>query len=161
MTKILFICHGNICRSPMAEFIMKKLVWNAGLSEQFEISSAATSTEEIGNPVYPPARRKLAEHGIDCSGKTARQLKNNDYEKYDLLIGMDSTNLRNMHRICGGDFADKMHLLMKFTDRPGNVADPWYTDDFEATWQDVLEGCQGLLNDLIENRGVKLNGTKR
>lgn len=135
----------------MAEFVMKKLVQDAGLSEQFEISSAATSTEEIGNPVYPPARRKLAEHGIDCSGKTARQLKNNDYEKYDLLIGMDSANLRNMYRICGGDFADKMHLLMKFTDRPGDVADPWYTDDFEATWQDVLEGCQGLLTELIRN----------
>ena len=135
----------------MAEFVMKKLVQDAGLSEQFEISSAATSTEEIGNPVYPPARRKLAEHGIDCSGKTARQLKNNDYEKYDLLIGMDSANLRNMYRICGGDFADKRHLLMKFTDRPGDVADPWYTDDFEATWQDVLEGCQGLLTELIRN----------
>lgn len=135
----------------MAEFVMKKLVQDAGLSEQFEISSAATSTEEIGNPVYPPARRKLAEHGIDCSGKTARQLKNNDYEKYDLLIGMDSANLRNMYRICGGDFADKMHLLMKFTGRPGDVADPWYTDDFEATWQDVLEGCQGLLTELIRN----------
>ena len=145
----------------MAEFIMKKLVRDAGLSEQFEISSAATSTEELGNPVYPPARRKLAEHGIDCSGKTARQLKNNDYEKYDLLIGMDNANLRNMYRICGGDFADKMHLLMKFTSRSGDVADPWCTDDFEATWQDVLEGCQGLLNNLIEDRGVRSSGTKR
>ena len=145
----------------MAEFIMKKLVRDAGLSEQFEISSAATSTEELGNPVYPPARRKLAEHGIDCSGKTARQLKNNDYEKYDLLIGMDNANLRNMYRICGGDFADKMHLLMKFTSRSGDVADPWRTDDFEATWQDVLEGCQGLLNNLIEDRGVRSSGTKR
>ena len=149
MTKILFICHGNICRSPMAEFVMKKLVQEAGLSAQFEISSAATSTEEIGNPVYPPARRKLAEHGIDCFGKTARQLKNSDYETYDLLIGMDSANLRNMHRICGGDCAGKMHLLMEFTSRPGDVADPWYTGDFEAAWQDVLEGCQGLLAELI------------
>lgn len=145
----------------MAEFIMKKLVRNAGLSEQFEIASAATSTEEIGNPVYPPARRKLAEHGIDCSGKTARQLQNTDYEKYDLLIGMDNANLRNMYRICGGDFAGKMHLLMEFSSRPGNVADPWYTDDFEATWQDVLEGCHGLLHDLIADRGVKSNGAKR
>ena len=160
MIKILFICHGNICRSPMAEFVMKKLVREAVLSEQFEISSAATSTEEIGNPVYPPARRKLAEHGIDCSGKTARQLKKNDYEEYDLLIGMDSANLRNMYRICGGDCADKMHLLMEFTNRPGDVADPWYTGDFEATWQDVSKGCQGLLDDLIENRGVRFNGTK-
>lgn len=148
MTKILFICHGNICRSPMAEFVMKDLVQKAGLSEQFQIESAATSTEELGNPVYPPVRRKLAEHGIDCSGKTARQLKNSDYEQYDLLIGMDQANLRNMYRICGGDYADKMHLLMDYTARPGDVADPWYTRDFEATWQDVLEGCRGLLEKL-------------
>ncbi len=108
--------------------------------------------EEIGNPVYPPARRKLAEHGISCSGHTARQLTNSDYEEYDLLIGMDKTNLRDMYRICGGDFADKMHLLMDFTDRPGDVADPWYTDDFEATWRDVLAGCQRLLNELNPRR---------
>ena len=146
MTKILFICHGNICRSPMAEFIMKDLVRKAGLEAQFHIESAATSTEEIGNPVYPPTRRKLAEHGIDCAGKTARQLVNSDYDKYDLLIGMDRANLRNMHRICGGDFASKLHLLMDYTDRPGDVADPWYTDDFETTWWDVLEGCRGLLD---------------
>ena len=146
MTKILFICHGNICRSPMAEFIMKDLVRKAGLEAQFHIESAATSTEEIGNPVYPPARRKLAEHGIDCTGKTARQLTNADYDKYDLLIGMDRANLRNMHRICGGDFASKLHLLMDYTDRPGDVADPWDTDDFETTWWDVLEGCRGLLD---------------
>ena len=127
MIKILFLCHGNICRSPMAEFIMKDLVKKAGLEQSIQIESAATSTEEIGNPVYPPARRKLSEHGIDCSGKRARQLLNGDYEKYDLLIGMDHANLRSMYRICGGDFADKMHLLMDFTNRPGEVADPWYT----------------------------------
>lgn len=148
MTKILFICHGNICRSPMAEFIMKDLVKKAGLEAQFHIESAATSTEEIGNPVYPPARRKLVEHGIDCAGKTARQLTNSDYDKYGLLIGMDRANLRNMHRICGGDFSSKMHLLMDYTDRPGDVADPWYTGDFETTWRAVLEGCQGLLRQL-------------
>ena len=145
MTRILFVCHGNICRSPMAEFIMKDLVEKAGLENQFHIESAATSTEEIGNPVYPPARRKLAEHGISCSGKTAHQLKSSHYGQYDLLIGMDHTNLRNMHRICGGDCDGKMRLLMEFTDRPGDVADPWYTDDFETTWQDVLAGCSGLL----------------
>ena len=148
MIKVLFICHGNICRSPMAEFVMKDLVKKAGLEGQFHIESAATSTEEIGNPVYPPAKRKLAEHGIDCTGKTARQLKNSDYDQYDLLIGMDRANLRNMHRICGGDFAGKLRLLMDYTDHPGDVADPWYTGDFETTWQDVLTGCQGLLKYL-------------
>ena len=148
MTRILFICHGNICRSPMAEFVMKDLVKKAGLEGQFHIESAATSTEEIGNPVYPPAKRKLAEHGIDCTGKTARQLKNSDYDQYDLLIGMDRANLRNMHRICGGDFAGKLHLLMDYTGHPGDVADPWYTDDFETTWRDVLAGCQGLLREV-------------
>lgn len=149
MTRILFVCHGNICRSPMAEFVMKDLVKKAGLESEFLIESAATSTEEIGNPVYPPARRKLAEHGIDCAGKTARQLRNEDYKRYDLLIGMDRANLRNMHRICGGDFDGKLHLLMEFTDRPGDVADPWYTDDFETTWQDVSVGCSRLLGWLM------------
>ena len=148
MNRILFLCHGNICRSPMAEFIMKDLVKKAGLEQSIQIESAATSTEEIGNPVYPPARRKLSEHGIDCSGKRARQLLNSDYEKYDLLIGMDQANLRSMYRICGGDFADKMHLLMDFTNRPGEVADPWYTDDFDTTWRDVEEGCRGLLHHI-------------
>lgn len=149
MAKILFVCHGNICRSPMAEFVMKELVKKAGLESQFQISSAATSTEEIGNPVYPPARRKLAEHGIGCSGKTARQITRADYDQYDLLIGMDSANLRNMRRICGGDPDGKIHVLMEYTDRPGDVADPWYTGDFESTWQDVLAGCSGLL-ELLE-----------
>ena len=115
MTKILFICHGNICRSPMAEFVMKDLVKKAGMESQFHIESAATSTEEIGNPVYPPARRKLAEHEISSDGHAARQLRNEDYDRFDLLIGMDKANLRNIHRICGGDFDGKIHLLMKFT----------------------------------------------
>ena len=149
MIKILFVCHGNICRSPMAEFIMKDLVRKAGMESQFHIESAATSAEEIGNPVYPPARRKLAEHGIDCTGKTARQLKNKDYDQYNLLIGMDQANLRNMHRRCGDDFDDRIHLLKEFTDHPGDVADPWYTGDFEATWRDVLEGCQKMLASLM------------
>ena len=145
MIKILFVCHGNICRSPMAEFVMKDLVRKAGVEGRFHIESAATSTEEIGNPVYPPARRKLAEHGIDCTGKTARQLTKTDYGKYDLLIGMDRANLRNMRRICGDDSGGKMRLLMDYTDHPGDVADPWYTDDFETTWRDVLAGCRRLL----------------
>ena len=152
MTRILFVCHGNICRSPMAEFVMKDLVQKAGLEAQFHIESAATSTEEIGNPVYPPARRKLAEHGIDCAGKTARQLANADYDAFDLLIGMDRANLRNMHRICGGDFAGKLHLLMDYTGHPGDVDDPWYTDDFETTWRDVLAGCEDLLRAVTEGQ---------
>lgn len=148
MTKILFICHGNICRSPMAEFVMKDLVAKAGLSDQFHIESAATSTEEIGNPVYPPARRKLAEHGISCEGKTARRLRREDYGRYDLLIGMDQENLWNMRRICGD--TEKIHLLLDFTDHPHDVADPWYTGDFNATWRDVEEGCRRLLQTLTE-----------
>lgn len=132
----------------MAEFVMKDLVRKAGLESQFHIASAATSTEEIGSPVYPPARRKLAEHGIKCSGKTARQLTRADYDRYDLLIGMDNANLRNMRCICGGDSDGKIRLLLEFTGRSGEVADPWYTGDFEATWRDVLEGCSGLLRHL-------------
>ena len=139
---ILFVCHGNICRSPMAEFVMKDLV------SKKEIASAATSTEEIGNSVYPPARRKLAEHGIGCAGKTARQMTRSDYDRYDLLIGMDRWNIRNMRDICDGDPDGKIVMLMDFTRRPGDVADPWYTGDFEATWRDVLEGCQALLERL-------------
>ena len=147
-TKILFICHGNICRSPMAEFVMKKLVAEAGLNEQFEIASAATSTEEIGNSVYPPARRKLAEHGIDCVGKTARQMTRQDYAYYDYVIAMDHNNLRNMKRMFGEDIDHKISLLLDYTQHLGDVADPWYTGDFEATWVDVLEGCKGLLEYL-------------
>ena len=150
MIKILFICHGNICRSPMAEFVMKQLVKNEGLEGQFEIASTATSTEEIGNPVYPPARRKLAEHGIGCEGKTARQMTHSDYQYYDYIIAMDRNNLRNLKRMFGEDTEHKISLLMDYTHRPDDVADPWYTGDFEATWQDVSEGCRGLLDYLIE-----------
>lgn len=148
MVKVLFVCHGNICRSPMAEFVMKQLVSDAGLSDRFEIASAATSAEELGNPVYPPARRKLAEHGLRCDGKTARQLTRRDIEHYDLLIGMDGWNLRNMRRLFGNRHPEKLHLLLEYTSRPGDVADPWYTGDFDATWRDVLEGCEGLLDAL-------------
>ena len=148
MTKILFICHGNICRSPMAEFVMKDLVQKAGLEDQFRIASAATSAEEIGNPVYPPARRKLAEHGISCAGKTARQLRREDYGQWDLFIGMDEANLQNMRRLFGGDPEGKCSLLLSHAGRSGEVADPWYTRDFEATWKDVVEGCRALLDEL-------------
>ena len=143
--RLLFVCHGNICRSPMAEMVMKRLVREAGRSDEFEIASAATSTEEIGNPVYPPARRKLAEHGISCDGKTSRHITREDYLYYDVIIAMDQNNLRNLRRLLGEDTEHKIHLLMDYTNRPGDVADPWYTGDFEATWRDVLEGCQGLL----------------
>lgn len=146
MKKILFVCHGNICRSPMAEYVMKYLVEQAQLTDQFLIESAATSTEEIGNPVYPPARRKLAEHGISCNGHAARQMTRADYSRYDLLIGMDSSNLRNMTRIAGGDPEGKIRPLLYDKD----VADPWYTGNFEVTWQDVLRGCQALLEEQIQ-----------
>jgi len=153
MIKMLFICHGNICRSPMAEFVMKKMVEEAGVSHLFEIASAATSTEEIGNPVYPPARRKLAEHGICCEGKTARQITRGDYRHYDHIIAMDRNNLRNLRRVIGEDIDGKISLMMDYTDRPGDVADPWYTGDFDATWRDVEEGCQGLLRQLLGKQG--------
>ena len=153
MIKILFICHGNICRSPMAEFVMKKMVEEAGVSHLFEIASAATSTEEIGNPVYPPARRKLAEHGICCDGKTARQITRGDYRHFDHIIAMDRNNLRNLRRVIGEDLDGKISLMMDYTDRPGDVTDPWYTGDFDATWRDVEEGCQGLLRQLLGKQG--------
>ena len=146
--RILFVCHGNICRSPMAEFIMKDIVEKAGRLDDFYIESAATSTEEMGNEVYPPARRKLAEHGIGCKGKRARQMTRGDYDRFDLLIGMDTWNIRNMTRICGGDPEGKIHRLMDFTKCPGDVADPWYTGNFDVTWRDVLLGCQSLLLNL-------------
>ena len=150
MTRILFVCHGNICRSPMAEYIMKDLVRKAGREDDFIIASAATSTEQIGHGVYPPARQKLAEHGISCRGHAARQMCRSDYADYDLLVGMDCANLRNMRRICGGDPDGKIHLLLEFAQRPGEeVADPWYTDDFETAWQDILAGCEALLQKLI------------
>ena len=142
MKKILFVCHGNICRSPMAEFIMKDIVKKAGMDDQFHIESAATSTEEIGNSVYPPARRKLAEHGISCEGKTARQMTRSDYDRFDLLVGMDEWNIRNMKRIAEGDPDRKIFKMLDFTSRHGDVADPWYTGNFDATWRDCLEGCE-------------------
>ena len=144
-TRILFVCHGNICRSPMAEFVMKDLVRKAGFEADFHIESAATSTEELGNEVYPPARRKLAEHGISCKGKIARQMTRRDYDSFDLLIGMDRWNIRNMERISGGDNQRKIYMLMDYTEHPGEVADPWYTGNFDATWRDVSEGCAALL----------------
>lgn len=148
MIKILFVCHGNICRSPMAEFVMKDLVKKAGRDGEFDIASAATSSEETGNPVYPQARRKLAEHGLACDGKRARQFTAHDYGQYDLIIGMDSANIRALRRAIGGDPEGKVRLLLSYTPHPRDVADPWYTGDFDAAWNDIYTGCQALLNSL-------------
>ncbi len=152
MIKVLFCCHGNICRSPMAQFIFKDMVRKRGLSDRFEIASRATSTEEIGNPVYPPARRELAKHGLGCEGKYAVQMRRSDYDKYDYLIGMDSANIRNMQRIAGGDPEGKIYKLLSFTSRGGDVADPWYTDRFEISYRDITEGCTAFL-DYLEREG--------
>ena len=133
----------------MAEFLMKDLVERAGLSSRIAVESAATSTEEIGCPVYPPARRKLAEHGIRCSGKTARQLQRSDYDRFDLLIGMDWSNMLDIRRIVGGDASYKLRRLLDYTDTPGDIDDPWYTGDFDAAWREIEAGCKGLLNHLI------------
>ena len=148
MKKIIFVCLGNICRSPMAEFVMKDIVEKAGLSHEFEIASAATSTYEIGNPVYPPARQKLAEHGIDCKGKTARQITKRDYDYYDYIVAMDQSNIRNLKNMLSNDPQGKISLLMDYTSRPADVADPWYSDRFDIAYSDVYDGCVGLLNKL-------------
>ena len=154
MIRIMFVCHGNICRSPMAEFVFKKMVAERGIADQFVIASSATSTEEIwggvGNPVYPPAKAVMAKHGISCEGKRAVQLTRADYEKYDLFVGMDSANIRNMHHILGGDPQGKIRKLMDYTAKGGDVADPWYTRDFAATYRDVKAGCQGLLAEILK-----------
>ena len=154
----MFVCHGNICRSPMAEFIMKKLVKESGLQDNFCVASSATSTEEIwngkGNPVYPPAKAELKKHGISCEGKYAVQLKKSDYEKYDYFIGMDSANIRNMRRIIGSDKDEKIYKLLGFAGRSDDVADPWYSGDFATTYRDIYEGCNALLK-YLNGKGQK------
>lgn len=148
MIKVLFICHGNICRSPMGEFILKKMVKEKGLADEFQIASAATSTEEIGNPVYPPAKRKLKEHGIDCSGKYAVQLKRSDYDLYDYFLCMDNRNIQNTLRIFGSDPEEKVSLLLSYCGERREVADPWYTDDFDTAYDDIWRGCRAFLEKL-------------
>lgn len=156
MIKVLFICHGNICRSPMAEIYFKDLVAKKGLSDRFEIASAATSTEEIwdgiGNPVYPPARAELARHGLGCEGKRAVQLKASDYERYDYLIGMDSMNIRNIERMTGHRGGEKIRKLLSFAGSDEDVRDPWYTGQFDETYRDIERGCGAFLDFLIRQR---------
>ncbi|MBO6240752.1 MAG: low molecular weight phosphotyrosine protein phosphatase [Butyrivibrio sp.] len=158
--RVLFVCHGNICRSPIGEFIMKDIVAKQGLSDKFHIESSATHTDEIwngvGSPVYPPARAKLREHGIGTeenelgvSGKRARLTTRADYDKFDFIIGMDSANIRDLNRIFGGDPDKKIYKMLDFTDRNGDVADPWYTGNFDATWRDCSDGCHGLFRHII------------
>ena len=160
MIRILFVCHGNICRSTMAEFVMKDIVNKQGLSEAFHIESSATHTDEIwngvGSPVYPPARAKLREHGIGTpynelgvSAKRARLTSRTDYDKFDYIIGMDSANMRNLNSLFGGDPDHKLYKMLDFADRDGDVADPWYTGNFDATWRDVSEGCHGLFRSIL------------
>ena len=150
MTKIMFVCHGNICRSPMAEFVMKKLVTERGLSSVFEIASSATSTEEIGNDIHPGTRRTLDKYSVPYSRREAVQLVKSDYENYDLFVGMDLANIRNMHRIFGADRENKVVKLLDYTGKSRDVADPWYTGNFEETWQDISQGCEALLKKYIE-----------
>lgn len=148
MIKVLFLCHGNICRSPMAEFVMRDMVKKAGMEDRFLIASAATSTEEIGNPVHYGTREKLRQAGISCKGKTARKMTFQDYETYDLLIAMDRYNIRNMRRIVRDDPDGKIHMLMEYTGSNRDIADPWYTGNFDETYADVVEGCAALLKEL-------------
>jgi len=154
-TKIMFVCHGNICRSPMAEFIFKKLLEEKGIGKDFTVCSSATSREELGNPIYPPALRELRKHGIEPSSKYAVQLERSDYGRYDLFVGMDRANIRNMYNIFGGDPENKVIKLMDMTGRGGDVADPWYTGDFSATYRDCFEGCAALLNYILEEKRKK------
>lgn len=153
--RIMFVCHGNICRSPMAEFIFKDLLAKANI-HGWTVASSATSTEEIwngvGNPVYPPAKAELARHGLSCEGKRAVQLQSSDYGKYDLFVGMDSANIRNMHRILGSDPDGRIKKLMDYTSRPGDVADPWYSDRFDVAYRDIREGCEALLHLLLQEK---------
>lgn len=148
MYKVLFVCHGNICRSPMAEFLLKNMVEKIGDKNDFTIESAATSTEEIGNPVHPRTRGTLAKHGIVVEGKRARLLTKNDYDKFDYIIGMDSENIKNILKITGADTANKVHLLLEFTGESRDIKDPWYTGDFDTTYDDIYRGCAAFVESI-------------
>ena len=151
MIKVLFICHGNICRSPMAEFIFKDMVAKRGLSDRFLIESAATSTEEIGNPVYPPARRELARHGLSCQGKTARQIRQRDYASYDYLLCAEQYNIRNLRWIIPRDPEHKILRMLEFSTHPRDISDPWYTGNFSLAYSDIVEGCETFLSYLEQS----------
>lgn len=151
MIKVMFVCHGNICRSPMAEFVLKDIVKKSGRENEFHIASCATSTEEIGNPVHPGTRRKLAQYGISTDGKRAVQFTKRDYEEYDYIICMDSFNVRNLYRIIGTDKENKVYKLLDFAGG-GDIADPWYTGNFDVTYDDVLRGCIGFLNEVTKRK---------
>ena len=148
MFKILFICHGNICRSVMSEFIMRDLVANRGLSDRIQVASAATSREEIGNDMYPPAKRKLDKEHIPYTRRHARQVTKSDYDEYDLLLCMEQYNILNLKRIIPDDPEHKIHLLLDYTDNPRDISDPWYTDDFDTAYDDIVEGCQAVMEYL-------------
>lgn len=151
MIKVMFVCHGNICRSPMAEFVFKDMVEKKGLKNQFYIASSATSAEEIGNGVYPPARKKLLEHNISCEGKYAVQLRKSDYDEYDYIIAMEQFNVRNILRIIKDDKYKKVFRLLEFTDKPKDIDDPWYTGDFDTAYNEIVRGCSGLLNYILND----------
>ena len=152
--RILFVCHGNICRSPMAEFIMKKMARQAGREEAYHFASAATHDDELGNPVYPLARQELAKHGIGCPGHQARRLTVDDYRDYDLIVGMDAANMRDMKNLFGGDPDGKLRLMMDFVGEHRDVADPWYTRKFGDTWRDLHAACTALFNQLPADDGA-------
>ncbi len=156
MIKVLFICHGNICRSPMAEFMFKKMVADNYLEKDFYIASAAVSNEEHGNPVYPPARKKLLEHGIDTTGKKAVKISKEDYDKYDYILVMEEYNLSRIKKIIEKDSEKKIHLLMEYSNKPRDIADPWYTGDFDITYNDILEGLTGFLEYIKSNHKEEL-----
>ena len=148
MIRILFVCHGNICRSPMAEFVLRDMVERQGWAERVAVESAATSTEEIGNPVHPGTREKLRQAGISCQGKRARQIRPEDYERFDWIVGMDDWNMRNLRRMFPGAPKGKLHKLLDFCGTGSDVADPWYTGNFDATWQDVQRGCREMMKQM-------------
>ena len=157
MVKVLFVCYGNICRSPMSEFILLDMVKRRGIADQFRIASAATSTEERGNPVYPPARRILAKHGISCGTHYARRMERRDYQEYDYLIGMETCNINSMLRILGGDPQHKVYRMLDFTDHPGDIDDPWYTGDFQGVYRQIYEGCEGFLRMLSRSGKIRFS----